>query len=370
MNSLNLHKYIINTYQYTYHIMYKQILYSELVDININSNILIESSNISIKEDTKYFILGQNGSGKTTLMKHIYNKLKDNIDILMIEQDIEIDNINQTIEEFILDANHELYSAYKQLSQLESQDELTDEDNILYESLSNLVYSNEWSKYESESKKILNGLGFTDYNILVKTLSGGKRMLLVLGRALLRKPKVLMLDEPTNHLDLNTVIWLNNYLESYNKTLIIITHQIELVNNLSDIIWYVGNLEQTHNKIYTVNGKYNNLLKFLDNTHKELTKNYDKFTKRVQELRKKSKTKKEVDEFIKKNQVMRPSKPYIVNIIFDNVIESYNKDIIKFDNVSFSYQNKQIYSNLNINIGMGDRIILVGNNGCGKTTFF
>jgi ATP-binding cassette subfamily F protein 3 len=93
--------------------------------------------------------------------------------------------------------------------------------------------------------------------------------------------------------------------------------------------------------------------------------------KRVEELRKKSTPKKDVDEFIKKEGVKRPPKPYVVNITFDNVIELSTKNIIELKEVDFYYEpNKLIYKNLNINFGMGSRIILVGSNGCGKTTLF
>jgi ATP-binding cassette subfamily F protein 1 len=160
-------------------------------------------------------------------------------------------------------------------------------------------------------------------------------------------------------------------LESYKKTLIVITHQIGLVNSLGDVIWYVGNPELTGNKVYTIRGNYNKLIKFLDQTEKETTKNYEKFTKKVEELRKKSTPKKTIDEFIKKEGVYRPPKPYIVNMSFDNVIELSTKNIIEFRDVGFGYTDKeQIYTGLDISLGMGSRIILVGPNGCGKTTFF
>ena len=170
-----------------------------------------------------------------------------------------------------------------------------------------------------------------------------------------------MLDEPSNHLDLDVVIWLTNYLESYKKTLIVITHQIGLVNAIGDIIWYVGNPELIGNKIYTIKGKYDKLLKFLEQTDKEMNKNYEKFSKKVDELRKKSTLKKDVDEFIKKENVPRPPKPYVVNITFDNIIALSTKNIIEFKEVDFGYLNSEsIYKNLDISLSMGSRMILVG----------
>ena len=346
-------------------------LYSENIDVIIGGKILINPSDIAINSGTKYFVLGTNGIGKTTLLKQIYSKLKDKLDILMIDQDIEIESPNQTINQFILTADLPLYSAKMQMDELEKKEELTDVETEQYNELSEQVYQKEWDKYEAESKRITNGLGFTNPNLPVSILSGGKRMILAIGKALLRKPDILIMDEPTNHLDLDVVIWLTNYLETYKKTLIVITHQIRLVNSVADIIWYIGNPELTGNKVYTIRGKYDKLLKFLDQTEKETTKSYEKFTKKIEELRKKSTSKKDVDEFIKKENINRPPKPYIVNITFDNVVELSTKNIIEFKKVSFGYTNSEpIYSNLEISLGMGSRIILVGPNGCGKTTFF
>lgn len=346
-------------------------LFSEKMEVHIGGKKLLEESDIVINQGMKYFVLGQNGIGKTTLLKEIYSKIQFKTDVLMLDQDIQIESTEQKISEFILDADIELHNNKKRMEQLEKIEEMSDKESEEYEKLSELVYLKEWDKYESESKRILDGLGFKNPDIPVSILSGGKRMILAIGKALLRKPDILIMDEPTNHLDLDVVIWLTNYLDSYPKSLIVITHQIGLVNSLADVIWYIGNPELTGNKVYTIRGKYDKLIKFLEQTQKETTKNYDKFIKRVEELRKKSTPKKEVEEFIKKQNVPRPPKPYQVTMEFDNVIELSTRNIIEFQNVSFGYpNNKNIYQDLSIRLGMGSRMILVGSNGIGKTTFF
>jgi len=187
---------------------------------------------------------------------------------------------------------------------------------------------------------------------------------------LLRRPEILVLDEPTNHLDLNAVIWLTEYLTGYEKTLIVITHQIGLVNSIADILWYIGNLELKGNKVFTIRGNYNRLLQFMDNLDKEMNSNYNKFQKKITELKKKSTPKKDVEEYIKKNNVPRPPKPYIVNIDWENIVQLSTKNIIDFRDVYFNYGEKKIYEKLNISLDMGSRIVLVGENGVGKTTFF
>jgi ATP-binding cassette, subfamily F, member 1 len=347
-------------------------LYSEDLDVIIGGKTLITTSNITINSGLKYFVLGQNGIGKTTLLKQIYSNLENKLDILMLDQDIQIESSSQTIEEFILHADPILYDSKKRMCELEELEEMGEYEIDEYTGLSEIVVQKEWDKYEAESKRIIVGLGFEESKIPVSILSGGKRMILAIGKALLRKPEILILDEPTNHLDLDVVIWLTDYLTGYKKTLIIITHQVGLVNSLSNVIWYVGNPELFGNKVYTIRGNYNNLQKFLEDKEKETGKNYDKFNKKVEELRKKSTPKKDVDEFIKKEGVPRPPKPYLVNITFDDVVELNTRNIIEFRDVDFGFDypnSKPIYSGLNISLGMGNRMILVGPNGCGKTTF-
>lgn len=346
-------------------------LYSEDLEVMIGGKTLITTSNITINSGLKYFVLGQNGIGKTTLLKQIYKNLENKLDILMLDQDIQIESSSQTIEEFILHADPILYRAKKRMNELEELEEMGELEIDEYTGLSEIVVQKEWDKYEAESKRIIGGLGFEEPKLQVSILSGGKRMILAIGKALLRKPEILIFDEPTNHLDLDVVIWLTDYLAGYKKTLIIITHQIGLVNSLSNVIWYVGNPELTGNKVYTIRGNYSNLQKFLEDKEKETGKNYEKFNKKVDELRKKSTPKKDVDEFIKKEGVPRPPKPYLVNITFDDVVELSTRNIIEFRDVDFGYPNSTpIYSGLNISLGMGSRMILVGPNGCGKTTFF
>ncbi len=346
-------------------------IFSDEVEILVNGVKLIGESNITINEKTKYVLIGNNGCGKTTLVKYLYERINDIDDVLMIEQDIQIEDTEQKVCDFILGANQELYTKYLRMKELEKL--IDTEQNILldeYQQLSEEVYGNDWEKFEAESKRILNGLGFTDLNIPVRILSGGWRMRLALGKALLRCPNVLILDEPTNHLDLDAVIWLTDYLYHYKKTLIIITHQIHLMNTIADTIWLVSNPELTGTKVYTIKGNYDKVIKMIENMEREVNKNYEKFTKRVEELRKKSTPKKEVDEFIKKSGIPRPPKPYEVNIDWEKINQLSSTNIIEFRNVDYSYGDKNIFEQIEFSISMGQKLIIVGPNGIGKTTLF
>lgn len=353
--------------------MDKQVIYSKNIEISINNKILINESSVKIHTRTKYAIIGPNGIGKTQLIKHLYNELKDKEDILLIDQDVVIDDDINTVKEYILQSDIELYNLWKELCIEESKEEHEIDMNN-WERLSNEVYSiRNYEKYAATSEKILKGLGFTNPDINVNTLSGGWKMRLSLGRALLKNPKILILDEPTNHLDLHAIMWLNSYLHEFNNTLIFITHQLSLVNDNSDFIWYINKIGNSKTCLHTIKSPYNNVDKYISQLELEMSKLYTKYQNKLIEFRKSKKqpTRKEIDEFIQKHKVDRPPKPYTVLIEFPQVANfGTNKTLVDLRQVSYSINSKELYTNVNLAIKSNDRLVIVGDNGVGKTSLF
>jgi ATP-binding cassette subfamily F protein 1 len=226
-----------------------------------------------------------------------------------------------------------------------------------------------WNKFVSDAQIILNGLGFCETQ-LVDSLSGGWRMKLALGRGLLVKPNVLLLDESTNHLDVISVTWLTEYLKNYNKTIVMISHEIDVVNDLADYIWFVENIDGTGNKLYTVKGTYGNMCQTIEQLTKEVSERWEKLQKQVKELQKKSTPKKDVDAFIVSQNIPKPPKPYKVTITFDDPNCSNYQNIIELIDVDFYYDNKNVLKKVNFSIDMDSRYVIVGRNGAGKTTLF
>ena len=348
-------------------------IFSDNVEILIGGKMLINESNVVINSNTKYFLMGNNGSGKTTLMKYLYEKLKHK-DILMIDQDVKIESNDQSIRDFILCAHEELYTAKKQLDELEQIDELSDDQQEIYEQLGKYIYSHNWDKYEAKSHQILNGLGFVDVNKKVSLLSGGWRMRLALGRALLYEPAALFLDESNNHLDLNASIWLCDYLESYPKSIVMITHQVGFINALAEYIWWIGNPECTGPKLYTIKGQYHNLLQFETQTKKEVEQKYKKLQTKIAAVRARKKplaTKDEINKIIKEAAAPRPPKEYSVNIEFEDVNNRLGmRNIVEFRDVKFKYspESNVILRDVTFSINLQSRYVIVGENGAGKTT--
>lgn len=129
-----------------------QTIFHDNVELMVNGKILINKSELTINSNTKYFLLGHNGCGKTTLLNHIYSKLKDTTDILLIEQDIKITS-EQNIYDFILDANKILHDTYTEYEKLELIENPSDEqfDNITQ--IQEYLTQNNWYTYQADAKK-------------------------------------------------------------------------------------------------------------------------------------------------------------------------------------------------------------------------
>ena len=358
------------------------------VSIKLGNKLIFDESELIVNESIRYGLVGPNGCGKSTLLNYIIDNLPNEVPAYMVDQHIVFDSEDQTVLDFMLRADTSIYNTNQRVNHLESIEELSD---VEYEELNQLYESDayeSYNKYLGESQKILKGLGVIDYNTKISSYSGGWRMRLAIAKALIIKPKVLIMDEPTNHLDLNAVVWLANYLSNYKNTLIITSHQIDFINRFVNVLWYIGNPDYTVPKIYSVRGNYYKLQQTLSDISKAANTAYEKFDKEVAKLRKKSTPKSIVDKYIKDNFVQRPPRSYEVKIAFPDVPNIGNRKAIRFDNVSFAYnmepetdyepdsiideveRSKYLIANSEFSISMGDRYVIVGPNGVGKTTLF
>ena len=208
-----------------------------------------------------------------------------------------------------------------------------------------------------------------------------------LGRALYLEPTLLMLDEPTNHLDLNAVIWLDNYLQGWKKTLLIVSHDQSFLDNVcTDII----HLDMQ--KLYYYKGNYTMFKKMHQQKKKEMLKDYEKQEKRIREMKAQGNSKKQAEKKQKevltrkqeKNRtklqktdedsngptelIQRP-KDYIVKFRFPEP-PPLQPPVLGLHDVTFGYkQSKPLFSKTNFGIDMDSRVAIVGPNGVGKSTF-
>jgi len=347
---------------------------------------LLEDTQFKIVEGTKYGFVGLNGSGKTTLLRQISGYLIEefpkHIRILHVKQEQGIDE--RSVTQAVLEADEiqtQLNSEAERLELLmdECADEEIDHINQLLEMIYELQGECNAEQGEQLAGKILTGLGFdrTMQEGKVCSLSGGWRMRVALAKALYVEPDLLLLDEPTNHLDFPTVLWLQNYLRAYQKTVILVSHDRTFLNRVCDVMIHLHDKKLTYYK-----GNYTSMEKIREEyiqtqrrAHqrwevdvrqiREFVEEFkDKGEKRVAQVQCKLKILKQLEA----NEPQIPPDDKTLKFSFPE-IGKIHQPVIVMENVTFSYsKEKKLLQNIDLRLSMESRVGMIGANGVGKTT--
>lgn len=351
---------------------------------------LFVNAELHITFGRKYGLVGPNGHGKTTLLNHIAGKLlaiPPHIDVLLCEQEVVADDTPAV--EAVLKADTKrvaLLEEEKKLQELIAKGD--DSHNSRIEEIYTELEAIGAHSAEARARRILAGLGFTQemQGRETKKFSGGWRMRVSLARALFLEPTLLLLDEPTNHLDLNAVIWLDNYLQSWKKTLLVVSHDQSFLDSVcTDII----HLNQQ--KLYYYRGNYNTFKKMFKQKMKEMEKAYEKQVKELRAKKASGQSKKSAEESVKKaaamkskgkgkqraaaeedddepQQLLEKPREYQVKFSFPDP-PPLNPPVLGAYDVEFGYPNRPLlFKDLNFGVDMDSRIAIVGPNGVGKTS--
>ncbi|XP_022786413.1 ATP-binding cassette sub-family F member 1-like [Stylophora pistillata] len=362
----------------------------EKFSISARGKDLFVNANLNITAGRRYGLVGPNGMGKTTLLTHIAARklaIPSNIDVLLCEQDVEASE--SPAFEVVLKADKKRLQLLEEEARLVALSENGDE--AATEKLKEVYVELEAigaASAESRVRRILAGLGFTTemQQRPVNHFSGGWRMRVSLARALFMEPTLLMLDEPTNHLDLNAVIWLDNYLQNWKKTLLVVSHDQYFLDSVcTDII----HLDQQ--KLYYYRGNYDQFKKMYVQKVKEQEKAYNKQQKQIKDLKASGQSRKQAEEKTKavqgrKNkkggrkgeieeddleqmELIKKPKEYVVKFSFPSP-PPLNPPILGLKSVTFGYPSQpKLFNDLEFGIDMKSRVAIVGNNGVGKSTF-
>lgn len=365
----------------------------ENFDITAQGRTLFHKAELTIAFGRRYGLVGPNGMGKTTLLKHIGARKLDippNIDLLYCEQEIEVDSTS-AIDTVVKSDKHrlELLNEEKELtSKLEAGD-LSASERLqeVADELRNIGAD----AAEPKARRILAGLGFTKamQEKPVEAFSGGWRMRISLARALFLEPTLLMLDEPTNHLDLNAVIWLDNYLQTWKKTLLVVSHDQGFLDSVcTDII------DLQDQKLYYYKGNYSSFKKMKDQKIREHLKAFEAQQKQLAALKKGGKSTKQATEEMKNRiqnkqnkatkgkkgssaigdeedapppELLQRIKEYTVKFSFPDP-PKLPPPVLGLHNVTFGYKDQLLFKNVDFGVDMESRIAIVGQNGVGKST--
>merc|ERR1719183_734033 len=243
------------------------------------------------------------GKGKSTLLKMIASKdliLPPRVDYLYVEQEVVADDTPAV--DAVLKADTVRWSLLEEEKTLTEAIDKGDEDPATFSRLQEVLDELNTigaSSAEAKARRILFGLGFDGemQTKPTKMFSGGWRMRISLARALFIEPTLLMLDEPTNHLDLDAVIWLDNYLLTWKKTLLIVSHDQDFLNSVCDEILALEDL-----KLASYKGNYDSFKKAEKTKQKQQQKAWEKQEKRLRELKRSGQSKAKATEQVKKNK--------------------------------------------------------------------
>ncbi|KAM8938492.1 ATP-binding cassette sub-family F member 1 isoform 3-T3 [Lycaon pictus] len=360
----------------------------EKFSISAHGKELFVNADLYIVAGRRYGLVGPNGKGKTTLLKHISNRalsIPPNIDVLLCEQEVVADETPAV--QAVLRADTKRLKLLEEERRLQRQ--LEQGDDTAAERLEKVyeeLRATGAAAAEAKARRILAGLGFDPemQNRPTQKFSGGWRMRVSLARALFMEPTLLMLDEPTNHLDLNAVIWLNNYLQGWRKTLLIVSHDQGF---LDDVCTDIIHLDAQ--RLHYYRGNYMTFKKMYQQKQKELLKQYEKQEKKLKELKAGGKSTKQAEKQTKealtrkqqkcrrKNQdedsqeapeLLKRPKEYTVRFTFPNP-PPLSPPVLGLHGATFGYEGqKPLFKNLDFGIDMDSRICIVGPNGVGKST--
>ncbi|PFZ21295.1 ABC transporter ATP-binding protein [Bacillus wiedmannii] len=352
-------------------------------------------ANIKLEVQTKdrIALVGRNGAGKSTLLKIIAGELSHDGGEIIKPKDVSIGYLAQnTGLETSLTIWDEMLTVFTHLQQMETklrrlEQEMGKEENFsneaTYERLLadydqlQLDYKDQGGyQYEADIRSILSGLGFPveTHQTTISTLSGGQKTRLALGKLLLTKPDLLILDEPTNHLDIETLTWLEQYLQGYPGAILIVSHDRYFLDKLVTQVYEISNKESRR-----FVGNYSKYLDLKSALYEQDMKRYEKqqdeiakledfvqkniarasTTKRAQSRRK------QLDRMELLTRPLGDSKS--ASFHFDIEKQSGN-DVLQVKDATIGYDDDPIIEHVAMRLTRGDSVALVGPNGIGKST--
>lgn len=360
------------------------------LQVRIGDRLLFSDVNFNINPGDRVGLIGRNGAGKTTLIKALSGNnhfFSGNVEITgnlgYLAQDTKANDNTQIALERILSSRN-LSEISSQLKTLE-QNMASPDEEVMNKALEE--YPKVLEKFESmggygaeaEAEKIAHGLNISDEELLTEigNLSGGQRRRIELARILFQGSDVLLLDEPTNHLDASSILWLRGFLAKFTGALLIITHDIDLLDEVSNRVFF---LDPTRGKIDLYNMNYQKYLiqVELDQARRETQRAVaeDKAAKLIMQG---NKMRAKATKAVAAQQMLKRAQKLVDDLEDVRKVETVaalrfpppnhsGKVPLVGSNMVKSYGDKKVWSGIDIAVDKGAKIVVLGRNGAGKTT--
>ena len=345
------------------------------ISFSIGGVSLLEETSAFVPTGHKVGIVGRNGAGKTTLFKLIQKELIIDGGVIEIPRNFKVGSVAQeapSTEETLLDT---VLAADFERAELLRDAEIETDPNKIANIHIRLADIDAYSA-DARASSILTGLGFSqnDQNSPCSSFSGGWRMRVALASVLFSNPDLLLLDEPTNYLDFEGTAWLENYLQKFKNTVLVISHDRSLLNksvngilHLSNkkLQFYSGNYDTFDNERRIQLEQKISLKNKQDAQRAHIQSFVDRFKAKASKAR-------QAQSRIKILEKMKPivieEDQKIPRFKFDEAIK-FAPPLVTLDKASVGYNDVEVLKNINIQINPDDRIGLLGVNGEGKSTF-
>ena len=350
------------------------------VELRFPSKVLFQNVNLEFNNDNCYGIIGANGAGKSTFLKILDGRIEPTKGEVLINKGERISTLvqnhnefdNYTVIESVIMGNKELYQIIKEKEEIYNKPDFNDADGIRAAELEDkFLLMNGWDA-ESDSEKLLNGLGLAQdlYNLKMSELKDSDKVKVLLASALFGEPDILLLDEPTNGLDIKSKKWLEEFLINFKNTVLVVSHDRAFLNKVcthmvdidyEKITMFMGNYDFWYKSSQLIQKQMRESNKKKEAKIKELEDFIRRFSANASKSKQATSRKKSLEK-IKLDEIKASSRKYPY-INFD-IERELGNDVIIVDNICY----KDILKNVRFVIRKSDKIALIGTNEIAKTT--
>lgn len=356
------------------------------LELQFGKRILFQEVNMQFNPGNCYGIIGANGAGKSSFLKLLSGELQANKGTITQGQGERMSVLAQdhfafeqyTVLDTVLMGHNTLWDIMQQKNALYAKEDFSEEDGILAAELEDKFAQMDGWNAESEAAALLSGLGIKEdlHYRLMSELDGKQKVRVLLARALFGKPDNLLLDEPTNDLDLDTVSWLENYLGTFEGTVLVVSHDRHFLDSVCthtvDIDFgklelYAGNYSFWYESSQLALKQKLNQNKKAEEKKKELEEFIRRFSANVSKSKQTTSRKKMLEKL--NIEDIKPSSRRYPGIIFTPEREAGDQ-ILQIENLSCSLEGRMLFRDLNLNVNKGDKIVFLSRDTKAMTSLF
>jgi ATPase subunit of ABC transporter with duplicated ATPase domains len=351
------------------------------VSMRYGAKILFEEVSTAFTPGKRYGLTGPNGSGKSTLMKILSGELEPQKGTVVRPRKLGVLSQDQfafdafTVLNTVIMGNKRLWAALQERDAIYEKPEMTDEDGMKLGELEGIVGEEDGYTAETDAAILLQGLDITDdlHGRTMGELQGGQKVRVLLAQALFGHPQALLLDEPTNHLDLDSIHWLQGFMNQYDGIVIVISHDRHFLNS---VCTHIADID--YETIITYTGSYDDMVVAKTQVRSQIESQNAQREKKISQL----------NEFIarfaagtRSSQVQSRRKEVerlqVTDLARSNIARPFikfemkrpsGKHILELEHVAKSYDDKAVVKDFTASVIRGEKIALMGRNGAGKTT--